>query len=247
MRMMRIVLLTVGCAVATFANAGAAPITIPVLADASVHADAPDTNFGGDDFGGGLRTGTTEFDELFRFYLKFDLAATLGLGAPIGSATLRGFYSDDWDFFVNETHSLSLAASDTWSESGITWNNQPGASGGPLAVFNAADYGLQRTNSGFVGRFIEWDLTNAVKTQSLADGVLSLLFRADNEALGNSNLEFLASKEFDPDLAFQLEVRAVPEPGTVALLGAGLVLVFSRCRRRSSASSRDQGISSDQD
>ena len=227
MRRAAIVVIIAGLALGTAADARALPYLIPVQADASVQAQAPTTNFGAGTFRGGLQTGATEFGELFRFYLKFDLSAAFAPGLRVESAMLRGFYNDDYDFFANQTHSFYLAASDGWTESGITWNNQPGVTGLPVSVFDASAYDSRRTfSAGFLGLFLSWDVSTAVNMAFQTDLILSLVLRANNETLGVPNLEYFASKEFNPNLAFRLELDVVPVPEPVSLLlfGSGLAL-----------------------
>ncbi len=214
------------------ARAEAGPIL--VLGDATVVAGPfADVNFGSEGTRGGLLTGSdgSGFFGPYRFYLTF-LVPTFVPATSISSAVLSGFYNDDWDTFDDRTHSFYQAPT-TWTESTITWNNQPGAIGAPLGGFNAA--------AATPGTFLSWDVTSAFNTAYLAQsGLFSLLFRADDEALGgpiivNNNLEYFASREFlGGERSFQLDVQVVPipeQPATLFLLSIGLAGVLAARRR----------------
>ena len=216
----------------TGASSGeAAPIL--VSADATVSGGLlSDVNLGKEDLLGGLLSGSDASGLIgpYRFYLMFTLPVFTP-GTFISSATLQGFYTSDWDTFDDRMHSLYQAPS-TWTETSITWNNQPGPMGGPVGSFNAA----QATP----GSFQSWNLTPAVNAAYLQQMLLlSILFRADSEAAGalpvlNHNLEYFASREFQQgSRAFSLdvEVSAVPEPGTLLLLATGIAGA-ARLRRR---------------
>jgi hypothetical protein len=212
-------------------SAQAAPLL--VSADATVAGGLlADATLGATSIGGGLLSGSDGSALIgpYRFYLTFPLPAFQS-DTFIAAATLQGSYNQDWDTFDDRTHSLYEAPS-TWSESTITWNNQPGAVGGPLAAFNAAQ--------AVPGALQSWDVTPAVNTAYLQQRqLLSILFRADDEAPGgppvlNHNLEYFASREFGQgSRAFRLdvEVATVPEPGTLILLAAGLAGAIRRGRR----------------
>jgi hypothetical protein len=215
---------------------------ILVSADATVAGGAvADVNFGSEEFAGGLLSGMdgSRIFGPYRFYLLFALPA-FAPGTQITSATLRGWYNADWDTFDDRTHSLYQAPT-TWSESTITWNNQPGPSSGVLGVFNAS--------SSLPGTLQFWNLTTAVNGAYLAhDAFFSLMFRADDEGVGvvpfNNNLEYFASREYlGGTRGFILDVQvtgadssSVPEPTTLLLVGAGLAGVVAYRRNRSMTS-----------
>lgn len=222
-------LLALFALVLTFSRRAEA-VPLLVAGDATVAGGLlADLNFGAEDFGGGLLTGRDGSDLFgpYRFYLLFALPVYVP-NAFISSATLQGFYSDDWDSLDNRTHSFYQAPA-AWDESTITWNNQPGPLSGPLGSFNAA--------AATPGTLVSWDITSALNAAYLAQNPLfSLLFRADDETLGappviNNSLEYFASREFlGGQAAFTIDVAVVPEPATLVLLATGLAA--ARWRRR---------------
>jgi N-acetylneuraminic acid mutarotase len=106
-------------------------------------------------------------------YLKFSLS---NIGS-LSSAKLR-FYGHNTD----NTNTVSLSAygvsNDSWTESGITFNNAPAASTSALGAVNV----------GSSTKYYEIDVTNFVKTQCAGDKIVSFLLRdASNQ---NTNLAF---------------------------------------------------------
>lgn len=193
---------------------------------------------------------------LGRFYLKFDLR-TLGIpeGCYITSATLYGNYDSDRSPSADTTHRIYLAASDNWravplktvdelnadpsdppslptAADGITWNNQPGYTGGPLGSFTPSALG-----------WYSWDITSVFRDAYAGDDVLSLMFKADDETLdaGHANMEqFGEFEDGGPECcAFQIlfdYTAAVPEPSAaIGLLGiavaGGLIAAWRRLAR----------------
>jgi hypothetical protein len=100
---------------------------------------------------------------LRRTYLKFDLSG-LPSGVVVDSAILHLFRSNDED--VPSVYSTT----DSWTESEITWNNQPGP-------------GALEDGSGTVsGSWIEWDITSYAGSEFDGDKVLSVVLKFDPES-----------------------------------------------------------------
>ncbi len=111
-------------------TAGAADTTFTPAADAQVKSSSPTTNYGSD-AGLRLRQGTPDNTITYRSYLKF---AVSGLPGAVSAAKLRLYVTDA----SNDGGTAFLAGNDfstggPWTESGLTWNNAPGATSGALA------------------------------------------------------------------------------------------------------------------
>jgi streptogramin lyase len=90
-------------------------IILNVIEDARVREAFPDTNYGNDSYLSVLRFGVGE-----RSFLKFDISK---ISEDISSATLN-LYVKEFDNTVNRIYEVNKVIED-WSESSITWNNQP--------------------------------------------------------------------------------------------------------------------------
>ena len=116
------------------------------VADARVEAADPNTNFGTS----GLRAdGGT--DPAVQSFLRFDLS---GLSGPVQSVKLRLYaYSGTAD------GPAAYSAGDAWTESGITWANQPAFTSGAVD-----DKGAIAANS-----WVEWDVTSLFSGPGIYD------------------------------------------------------------------------------
>ncbi|HJT73205.1 MAG TPA: DNRLRE domain-containing protein, partial [Chitinophaga sp.] len=93
-------------------------------------------------------------------FLKFNVSAL-----PVGTSQVK------LRMYVNYTNTgiasvpwvVQYASNDSWTESGITYNNMP-------AVTSPVDTIMART----AGNFAEWDVTDIALSQQSADGVLTL-------------------------------------------------------------------------
>ena len=125
-----------------------------------------------------------------RTFLKFDLSS---LPTPIYDVRLRLNVDND---APNPTlDAVHYVSDDSWSEGEMTYNTQP--DGGELI-----DTAMVPPN----GAWIEFDLTNAVRTEMNSDGILSLRITASEEG---ATLHAYSSKEEEgltnePQLAYNL-------------------------------------------
>jgi hypothetical protein len=170
------------------APASAAP-TATLLADARVAAASPSSNYGG--------SSTLEVDSspLTESFLAFSVS---GVDGPVSSARLRAWVKDS-----SANGPVAYLSVSGWNESGITWNNKPARTSGPLA------------NAGKVssGTWVEWDVTAAVG----GNGVYSFNLVADS-----SDGTDLASREAGsnrPQLV--VAVGSTPPPSSAASPGHG--------------------------
>ena len=145
------------------------PVTLNPTADTYTESGSPATNFGSS---GEVRvkksSGTTANREAL---LKFDLSS-LG-GAPAASAVLR-LYGKLQDTREANVVTDVFPTTTAWTESGVTWNNRPAATGakvGSLTVKNTT------------GQYYEVDITSLIQAE-LAAGrtTVALLLANPNTA-----------------------------------------------------------------
>jgi regulation of enolase protein 1 (concanavalin A-like superfamily) len=97
-------------------------------------------------------------DYFRKSYLQFDIA-TAGI-ADVSSAIVRLYASS-----VNSSTITAYGTTDAWDESTVTWSSAPaeGSSLNSVVVSAASQY-------------YEWDITSYVQTESVGDGIVSLVF-----------------------------------------------------------------------
>jgi hypothetical protein len=205
---------------------------------------------------GVLKSGISEGDFLrTRFYLKFDLKSvlpTLGPGQHIASATLKGYYYADLYPMDDAVHEIYLVNNDNWSENpdefppaltsnpidGVTWDNQPlldPADSSKGSLLQSFSFSTLTPES-----WLSWDITSAVQNEYAGDGVLSLMFKAQDESFSEDNLSYekFQEKDCSPCCAFVICLTIVPGPSTlVGLLSMGATggLIWGWRRRRARA------------
>jgi hypothetical protein len=155
-------------------------VTFDVVADARVEEGAPDTNFGASS-----KLRATNAPPKNEVYLKFNLT---GISGTVQSAKLHIYDSND----ATNNGPAVYHAGNSWTESGITWNNRTARISGPsdnkVAIAKET--------------WVEYDVIPFV----LGNGELTLVLAGDSTDGAN-----FASKEFDdPSKRAKLEVTYGP-------------------------------------
>ncbi|PWE00312.1 CBM96 family carbohydrate-binding protein [Marinilabilia rubra] len=133
-------------------------------------------------------------------FLRFDLSQITG---DVFYAKVRlKVYSED----AGAIHNLSMVADDSWTETGLTWNNQPQNTS---LITNQA---VPATNE-----WIEFDVTTEVNNEN--DGFLSVLisdaYQAENYVLYHSKEATNVSDR--PELVYKLDPFSAASNDTLAL------------------------------
>jgi hypothetical protein len=140
--------------VAVSPSASAAVIPVDAQADAFVNLNQPTTNKGGS-------ASLKVRNSIKEIYIRFPLSG-LPPGESVANATLRLFASSDPQCALGVQ--VLRAASDSWSENTITWNNRPGSTGGVLS-----------TASGWAaGAYVSWNVTAALSGATSVNFVLRM-------------------------------------------------------------------------
>jgi len=158
-----------------------------------------------------------------RSLVQFDLSG-IPAGQTIVSAvfTLYNEVGAPWSANPAGDPMNIYAVTQTWSETAVTWNNQP--------TLGATVYATSNANPGSL-ESVMWDVTDLV--QAWYDGAIAnngLEIRSS----GTNQLHFLSSNEqapgtFGPNLA--ITYGPVPEPATMALLAVGGLAPLIRRRK----------------
>jgi fibronectin type 3 domain-containing protein len=111
-------------------------------------------------------------------YLNFPISA---LGSTVGSAKVRMYGNSST---AAKLHGIFAVASTTWTETTLTWNNQPalGAKQG------------SSVNVGTTAGYWEWDVTSYVQAQKTA-GATSVSFAVQWDATSTNGQSVFTSKE----------------------------------------------------
>jgi hypothetical protein len=142
-------------------------------------------------------------------YLRFDLS---GLSGTVDSAKLRLKVAATTG--SGDTHTAYAVADDSWTESGIKWNNKP-AAGSAIAAAMAPE----------VGAWIELDVSAQVTAELAGDQSFSTVLVAAGSQLVRYHSKEAASAEDHPELLITMATAPVPAAptGVVAVVNGSEV------------------------
>lgn len=214
--------------------------------DATVTLETPDTALGGNAQDGNLQI-RNEPTSTGATLLRFDLP-TLGAGEYVESVTM------DLNYFANTSASGTPTIEvtvhrllDSWVETEATWNSRSTgnawaggnifaeSSGEPINYDSAtlASASMTRDDFGIVS-FSGAQLTSTI--EDMMEGTLTnngFILKASGGTVGNTRFLFMSSDRTGsgvilPELTITTDV---PEPGSMALIAAGLTLLIRRKSR----------------
>ena len=166
-------------------------IIIPVLEDESVVGPpyADDNYHVSQDYGGlfvGQLSGVST-----RTWLKFNLS-DVPTDREIGCARLFSYLETEYSTTADVPIGVFYSTDDSWSETTITWNNQPTMS--PTSSYNVSspDSPEMLVNK----TWHNWDVTEDVKDALGDDKNISLVLRVFDELTGASNLKVFFEDEY---------------------------------------------------
>jgi len=151
------------------ASVNAGTYLLAPVADAQVESGAANSNFG---------TGTNLYLQSAgtgtygneRAWLKFDLSG-IPSGAQISGAILQLWnWKSTGASMPAEVHG---ASDDSWTETGIKWNNQP--------AFGTAALDTQTLNAGNTALWYNWDVTSFAQVKMSANKLVSLVVKPVTE------------------------------------------------------------------
>ncbi|MEM2251000.1 MAG: DNRLRE domain-containing protein [Candidatus Hadarchaeales archaeon] len=155
-------------------------------ADAKVESSSPDTNYGNETH---IAAAAPNPSFYRRSFLKFDLSSIPSGGSIIDAKLYLYKYGEGGTEpgDTNRNVGVYRVDNDDWSESVITWNNQP-------AIGSLENYIYTPTSTGF---WEVWNITNWADNQYKGDRILSIAIRmVDERSDWNSAEPYWYSKEW---------------------------------------------------
>ncbi len=199
----------------TLSQGGPVEMKIPVFEEEAVASNHPTTNFDGNEHRGGLWVGNESTDGMTRSWVKFDLSS-IPDGVVITSASFRAYLTDEWNFTQDAAIGLYYSADDSWSESGITWNNQPEFAAVPSDVIDGPAGPEMFVN----GTWYEWEVTSDVEEALTGDKMLTEVLKQINEDLSIETWKYFIEDEYNHFNATYLALEYMtPETTNLAVDG----------------------------
>ncbi len=185
---------------------------VPVLEEETVNNFNPDSNYDGNVFQGGLFVGRYPIPiwTTFRGWLKYDLSH-ISPEMHFVSAKIFVYLNETGTTSDNST-SVHYCDDDSWTETTITWNNQPTFSAQPEDTIDSPaspDMFIEKN-------WYSWDVTSAVTDTLAGDGILSLVLKQDDETETISTTKYFTEDEVDHFKASYIALQYV-DPTTTGL------------------------------
>jgi len=169
------------------------------IADAQVTQGTPNTNDGTKTsmYVASANGGSAQNQ---RIWTAFDLSGRIPPGAAVTSAKLRLYVfkaDNEGDILPVAVHASN---DDSWTETGITWNNQPAYDPSPLANGSLA--------ANDANAWVEYDVTaHVVERLNASDHRINLMLKAATEGASQWASYAVDSKEFNTSYAPRLRVE----------------------------------------
>jgi len=184
--------------------------TILVLEEETVWDADPDLNLHGTETGGGIFVGRHGSGAYGRGWFKFDLPEVSSATIRVASARMYAYLENPPGVTDDAPIGAYYSDDDSWSETTLTWNNQPSFDGVPLDLIdNPASPDM------FVAlNYYSWDITSAVSTALMDDGYLSIMLRQVNESIDYTTFKYFVEEEYNSSHAAYIEVEWYTVPAT---------------------------------
>jgi type II secretory pathway pseudopilin PulG len=181
--------------VLTWTDASPCPgVALGASADSKVRQDSSNSNYGNDDR---MKVISRSSSKNERSFVKFDLPS-VPYGCTLTGATLK-LFQEDGD--SGRTIQVYRAAA-SWTESGITWSNQPASTGSPSTAASSSSNDVWRT----------WDVLNLVQ-QMYAGSNHGFLVRDSSESSSSTKeQEYHTSEESNASTRPILELAYSEDP-----------------------------------
>ena len=169
-------------------------LTIPVLEEEGVANHSPNTNYHGNLVGGGLFVGLEPIEfAVARGWLKFDLTH-VPKEVAIQSATLYAHLNAEYLAWDDEDAPIGAYYSpdNTWSETTITWNNQPTLEDTPSDFIDSPASPDMFDPQNWYG----WDVTADVRMTLEGSKILTEVLRNVDESANISCFKYFTEDEY---------------------------------------------------
>jgi parallel beta-helix repeat protein len=167
-------------------------VTVGANADSWIDQNSPTNNKGSDSI---LKVQSKSPRDNFRALVRFSMPATVPPGCVVQSATLRLFAASA----RNGRTLQAIPLSSSWTENGVTWNNQPGTTGSAATTTSGTGYR-------------QWDVTAQVRAMYASGANNGFLIRDATENNNGAEQQFHSREKGQnmPQLVLQFAPAAPP-------------------------------------